>query len=720
MSTKLLHTSREEFDGKMNIIDGSLPKDLTGVFYASYPVGSVNSGGLPFPAQLANGDHNPEYGSPIMNGDGMVLMIDFNQSEPAIKQRLMKTPCFYADLNSRVDTDAEISVSGKTIKDKAIHELFGFRNFGISRISPVLGARNELNTAIIPVRFGDDEDITMMSTYDVGRPFLVDSSSLELLTPIGTSDEYIGTQPGFVPWPFGVQETTAHPCYDPGTREMFLVNYTRDSKSFMADQNTIYHLQNNREKFQDKLLEIAENLFKKGDKGKARKKISHFFSNLHAVISGDKWEELENSYENKWASVYLMKWNGEDKLDKWLLKDQDGNPLKIVECMHQMGMSKDYIILTDCSFKFSMDIMVNNPFPNHPKIDEFIRWMLSTPMEPFTTTYIVKRADLKSDVQEVVATKLDKPIPVETIHYSTDYDNPDNKVTLYGIHNSAVCVAEWLRAYDTELLSGNHIDPDVISLFAIGSMDLSRFGKWVIDAENGKLLEEESTEYIEKGNVDSDDIGPNSWSIGLYAHRDLVSADKAPNKVESVWFVANGTDPRMLSKFIYDLYKDYPNRILETEEIKRCTDLNLPFGIVRVDTDTMKAGDYYQCPKNTYVRSIQFANRVGGKGKVPLALDGYLICTVQVGKGENNNIDYTSEIWIFDAADVSKGPICKMNNPQMQFCFTLHSSWIPKAAKSPMKYHVNIEEDYNQIIDSLIDKEVIKPYFEKYVYPNFK
>ena len=708
MSEPLLRTSREEYDGYLRIVEGKLPKGLSGVFYASYPVGSVNSGGLPFPKELPNGEYNREYGSPLMNGDGMALKVDFNKVRPRIKQRLLKTPCYYADYHSRFGTER--------------HKLFGFSNFGISRMSMLLGARNELNTAMMPVRFKEGEPLTMLATYDVGRPFFVDSKSLKLLSPLGWSKEYKDTQPGMVPWPFGVQETTAHPCFDPNASELFLVNYTRDSQSFVQDEKTIHHLKNNRETLKEKLHDLADSLHEKVEKHEALSQVKHFFTHLDSVIKGDKYEELEEEMSDKTATVYLMKWTGEGELKKWLLKDQNGNSLKIVECMHQMGMTQDYIILTDCSFKFSTDLMVNNPFPKSHKLDAFMRWMLSTPMEPFTTTYIVKRADLKEGVQEVVATQLDKPIPVETIHYSMNYANPNGEITMYGIHNAAVCVAEWLRAFDTELLSGNDIDPEVISLFAIGSMDLSRFGKWVMNGETGKLLEDKSKEYVQKGKVDDDNIGPNSWSIGLYGHRDLISGDIVPEEVKCAWFVANGTDPRMLSKFIYELYKEYPNRILDIDEVKRCTELNLPFGIVRVDTDKMEAGDYYQCPHRTYIRSIQFANNTTPTPGVPEELDGYLVCTVQVGEEQKDKSwDYTSQIWVFDATDVSKGPVCKMEHRKMKFCFTLHSAWIPEAQKSEMEYKVDIKEDYNEVLKNMeILDPLLKPFFIKNVYPYFK
>lgn len=61
----LLKTSLEEFEGSLKIIAGTLPADIHGAFHVSYPVGSVNSGDLPFPEKNPDGTHNSEYGTPL-------------------------------------------------------------------------------------------------------------------------------------------------------------------------------------------------------------------------------------------------------------------------------------------------------------------------------------------------------------------------------------------------------------------------------------------------------------------------------------------------------------------------------------------------------------------------------------------------------------------------------------------------------------------------------
>ena len=65
-------------DLTLEVTHGTLPADLSGVAFFGSMCGSVNSGGLPFKKELADGTPNHEFGTPFINGDGMVFSIDMN------------------------------------------------------------------------------------------------------------------------------------------------------------------------------------------------------------------------------------------------------------------------------------------------------------------------------------------------------------------------------------------------------------------------------------------------------------------------------------------------------------------------------------------------------------------------------------------------------------------------------------------------------------------
>ncbi|MEL7006305.1 MAG: carotenoid oxygenase family protein, partial [Bacteroidota bacterium] len=113
----IMSASRTEHtDLNLNTIEGQLPEDIQGHVFIVAPVGTVDSGGLPF----ANGDS-------LLNGDGMIYRLDFHrQGEAKVTTRLVKPPDYYADQATQLGSQ---------------YSKYRFRNHGISRFSLALGFR---------------------------------------------------------------------------------------------------------------------------------------------------------------------------------------------------------------------------------------------------------------------------------------------------------------------------------------------------------------------------------------------------------------------------------------------------------------------------------------------------------------------------------------------------------------------------------------------------
>ncbi len=560
-----------------------------------------------------------------------------------------------------------------------------------------------------------------MATYDVGRPYLLDPKSLELITPVGKASEWMTAEPPMVPWPFGIVQTSAHPVFDPISQELFTVNYSRNKGSFTHMEQTLHHLRHNKEEFKNKLESLANDLVDHQEDHHVLGKVGDFFKNLNHHIKGKAHDSNEPKGD---VFMYLLSWDGEGPLSRWDLQDQSGDKLAIYECMHQLGITEDFLILTDCSFKFAIDLLFDNPFPESKIIERLIRRLGTVKMEPFTTVYIVKRKDLIPGKEIVTAYRLDQPIPLETIHYSCDFANPDGVITLYGVHNAATCIAEWVRTFDKRALDHENVDPDYYSLFAVGSMDISRLGKWKFDTKTMTLMmTSESKVYEDPGKYKEETLGPNTWTIVLYTFRDILSAEKVVPQIKQLWYISDGTDKNLLTDFVYKLYQDYPHRKLSLDVIREVTERELPFSITRVNLETMQPEDYYQFAKHTYLRGIQFISKKTPTPGVPDELDGYLFCPAQVGRqNTDGSWNYSSEFWVFDAIQVSKGPICKLKNDHVKFAFTLHTAWIPQAGPSDQSFRITAREDYSEVLNSIkigADKKFLSEFFETHIYPHF-
>ncbi|NJL12753.1 MAG: hypothetical protein HC913_07015 [Microscillaceae bacterium] len=295
---------------------------------------------------------------------------------------------------------------------------------------------------------------------------------------------------------------------------------------------------------------------------------------LHDLV-----EDLTGDLLDTEDAVYLMRWNGQPGLlQKWRILDEKGQNLRIRQSMHQVGITQDYILLSDSSFKFTIDLLINNPFPHNPRIDRFLRQLLAAPMLPFLSLYLVNRRDLHPHRDTAPAATLKTPIPLESVHFSANYANPNQEITIYLAHNSAACMAEWLRTYDTLATQpGQPVDPKLLGMFAIGAMDINRIGKFVIDAKTATIREEKSKVLHQTGNPENPaQIGAHTWEMGLYTYRDMIAPDRVVEEIKHMYFISYGLDPRMLSEFIFNLYKDYPNRLIPVEDIRRYSSVGLP------------------------------------------------------------------------------------------------------------------------------------------------
>ena len=101
----------------------------------------------------------------VLNGDGMLYRLGFEGGEAILKTRMMKTPCYYADLAAQ-------------LVPKFDKPGYRFLDGGMVRHSLLLGTRNQMNTAFLATKEH------LLATFDAARLHIIDPDSLELLEPI--------------------------------------------------------------------------------------------------------------------------------------------------------------------------------------------------------------------------------------------------------------------------------------------------------------------------------------------------------------------------------------------------------------------------------------------------------------------------------------------------------------------------------------------------------
>jgi carotenoid cleavage dioxygenase-like enzyme len=380
-------SASELTDEQLEVVEGEIPADLQGHLFLIAPVGSVSSDGLP----------NPD-DSHVWNGNGLIHRFDLNQDSGTIRltTRLARTPCFWADLATRPGS----ATAG-----------LGFSDWGMSRFSVHLGMRNQLNTAFVPMRFGPAEPTRLLLTFDGGRPYEIDPKTLQVVTPVGGNEEW---RPGAeLPLPFPPVLSTAHPVFDPATATLFTVNYGRSTGNFLDTIPLV-----------DRLDRLA------GALAQVLQPLATLMGVLLAPVRSLLRRRLKVA-----DFVHLMAWDGRGPLRRWSLVDEKGQPLRIDQTMHQIGLSRDYLVLADTSLKFGLEQLLSRPFRRCPALNRLLRRLLTRPQKPDTTLYVVRRADLNSSAaiaregavaegegSEVVARRL--VVPLELGHFLVEEANP--------------------------------------------------------------------------------------------------------------------------------------------------------------------------------------------------------------------------------------------------------------------------------------------------------
>lgn len=720
----LLTQTRKALDVELKVKEGEIPQDLSGFVFINSGAGTVNSGGLPYPKTLPNGESNKEFGSPVINGDGYMYRFDLTDAgKVKLKTSILKTPCYYADRAS----SPELSGADNPWADIA------FKNKGIARMSNKLGTRNQLNTAITPFRRPGDKQSRLLATFDAGRPFEFDPDSLKLITPIGENKFWRAGTPPFLTNPFPMVLTSAHPVYDPETQEVFSVNFTKTTKALLSATEIFHLIFDEEADIERRLEERIEEWKELESKEQVVQEVNDFFythkaapkkNGFWAWLKRIYWNLIGSKFSNENA-VYLVKWKGEKTPETFKIVNEDGSAIEIEHNMHQIGFSKDYVLLADTNFKFTLDVMQNNPFPNNQKIDEFLRDLLDGEQNDYSSLYIIHRKDLVDPKKEVKAHKV--VLPVETVHFSANYDNPDGVLTVHTAHNCSACPAEWIRYYDTRKCDDQPIDPQKVGLIAVGEMDISKIGKVIIDVPNRDVWENKSKFLHLTGDLDHPtDPGPHTWAIGLYTYRDMLSPDKNVGEIKHIFWQAYGLQDDMLTNFMYNLYKDPKrNRTYQAEQILEFTNKGAPFILQTVDTDSMNVTDHYSFPKDTYMWSLQFVPSRNENSDIPESLNGYVLTTV-IGKdnSDNHTDSYFSEIWLFDANDLKKGPVVKLEHEELQFAFTIHSVWVAEAQEvDEPPYKLDIRKDYNEQIKHIRRRRIrrkVQSLMNQHVYPHFR
>ncbi|MGK7892381.1 MAG: carotenoid oxygenase family protein [Xenococcus sp. (in: cyanobacteria)] len=687
-----------------------LPADLHGHVFIMGVVGyfgSVKQEGSEYVVEPTKVDQDTEISNCLLNGDGMIYRLDFHQTPcchatPEVGKawmatRIIKTPDHYADL--ALWRNGEKNEYKERWPDE--YPKLKFNNFYLSRVSIKLGNRNFLNTAFLPMKFSNGSE-RLLVTWDVGRPYEIDPRTLGLCAPIGWNSEWDPMIPSVANdlSIFPLTLSSAHPAFDTHTDEMFTVNA---SKSFTNLVWISRLLSFDAQEFADHYLKLPllKNLFKLSVKVLAK------LLNYILEILEDFLDFLGIESRN---AVYIKRWKGEGtSVDKWQVLKSNGRPIKIKQCLHQMDITKDYIVLSDSAFKLVLQDLLPSFSTKNPILKDLEKFLssigdyLTYPQLNHTRIYIVPRNQLKPGVTTVKAKEV--KLTPETAHFKVDYENPDGKIILHAAHTAATDPAQFLSLEDKSIYDDKKITEELTARAGmIGApMDANRLGSWTIDVAN---------ETCKVKFVSDEKMRQHLWLTALYAWRGF-----QPEQFTDIYWNCWGAWEELLSDLVFEMYKNYKKRLrlVRVKEVKEIVKKGKPANLLRMHIerkgaipDQLTIKDIYNFPPGFFGNSPTFVPRQGTDDPT----DGYLICTVL--HSENS----LSELWIFDAKDLKAGPRYRLSHPDLNMGLTLHTTWLSKLETPPAREDYDLRRDYHESVEKT-NSEAIKTLFEKDVYPYF-
>ncbi|MGB7442720.1 MAG: carotenoid oxygenase family protein [Coleofasciculaceae cyanobacterium] len=707
----ILSVSREEFDPatplKLTIKQGmtedgtTLPEDLQGSVFIIAPVGSVES----VPVEGENDDGKTvlpaEDGwTSLLNGDGMMYRLDFKEGQAMLSSRFVKTPSHYAD--------------------KITHEKYPklkFINLELARLSIAVGQSNQVNTAFLPMKFPGNTNERLLATWDAGRSYEIDPDSLKVIAPVGLLEDWQDLVKIPFIFPFKQMMSSAHPGLDIHTGEVFTLNVVKSLNTLLAVSNSFPF---NAQKWLSKHFPDLPELCNKFA-NLVIKLLTPILSFVVQVIT----DLLKLVGIGSDDYLYLVRWDGANDLQKWPVVLSDHSGIKIHQTVHQMGVTEDYIVLADTSFKIVLEDLMPavNPFALNPikptgllnatetNIDEvkkdvksranLIRQYLSYPQSANTYLYIIDRQQLNSLTSGATVTAKQVTIEREFAHFLVDYNNPNGKITLNAALNTATDPAEFIHNEDTSVYNEIEITEKLQEMAGMlnNAMAINRPGFYVIDGATGNLDKEEI--------LDLSESNPNTWYLGLYAYRD----DQPTTQFEDIYWLSFGAWTNILSQFVYEMYEQYEYRQESIATILEDSKNGVPVALNRVHIDhnaatgnILTVADTYEFPRSYFASSPQFVTRPHTTG----GTDGYIVCTVvhsdnllpRNSSKSDNGEDWSnnSEIWIFDAQNLEGGPQYRLSHPQLNLGFTLHTTWLEQAAAAPTREY-DVRGDFEKLVE---------------------
>ena len=402
-----------------------------------------------------------------------------------------------------------------------------------------------------------------------------------------------------------------------------------------------------------------------------------FLTSAHPAEDRQTGELFTANYANPGAGnpgfTHLVRWHKGGPLEHFSLIDEHGDPVVIEQCIHQVALTKNHVILQDSAFVVEMRQMIFDAaelmLPGLPIRDLFGGSQMRA-QRPTTVLYLIPRRALRprsggqvEEPTQVRAIRIE--IPGESVHFFAQWDDSE-RLELIIPHTPTLDVSEWVREGEV-MVDGSRATSEIAGMQIPCALTQGSIAVHTIDPRSGQLLGARILRNDE------------TWGLALGTHAPRAQDER----IETLFFNTSGFAPELVPQRVLKTYQDRVDSALMPIKTGRPPRL-LAFEIA---TGALTS---YLCPRGWSMLSPTFVPRRGGTGP----RDGYIVCLAHSADSVPRPHGTSGEeIWIFDAADITTGPLCRLGHTELDFAFTVHSTWVPELRPSARKYRVSIADD---------------------------
>jgi carotenoid cleavage dioxygenase-like enzyme len=323
------------------------------------------------------------------------------------------------------------------------------------------------------------------------------------------------------------------------------------------------------------------------------------------------------------SPLLVMHWDGEGELDWWVAEG-----VTVTHGIHVVTVTEHSVLFIETAYKPEPGVLFGQRRQAHHA--------------PYTQVHIVRKEHLTKARRGGSVPCVSTRIPVESFHQFTDFRQEGEDLTFFAVHANGWDLTLPLYPEDKVWRTGQALSPRQLGFVAMPS-DASPVGRYVIDGRTGALKDAKTFVAPER-----------HWGT-LWYTRDASKLERG----EYLWQTYQGFDPELLVERQVRMYADHPHRVVRVEDLPRS---DLPSSIACLRAEDLTERSSWTFPRGSYAASpCHVTDPTGGPGWVVVPLQW----------------PERTELHVFEALNLGKGPIAVAAAPGVRLSYQLHSGWTP-------------------------------------------